>query len=364
MAARSLATMPITATGATVALSATMVAPRPTGTLPPAGATPARPSGLRWMGESIGYIYVYMRGKLDAGERRRRLLEERAGAEALLASAINEIGLAVLREGVQHPEITGLLEAVGRAHARREGAAADAVASEGLQRAETARLTAQVDTAEANFDAAAKANRDAEQILRAATADRRAAETQLGRIEDERARIEREAGVAGVDAARAAQRAHEAAGLDAQARALKDQLERLDRQLADLRGRAGSLREAAASARAKRDEAVAAHRQAASVMAASIAGRQRDRADAEREVAELTSQLGRVAAEVRPPHVALVGSYQNIDRLNETIGDRTAQLAAVEQASGRYDIRKLATGVGILTSLLGATAAALWAVLR
>ena len=37
-----------------------------------------------------------------------------AGAEALLASAINEIGLAVLREGVQHPEITGLLEAVGR----------------------------------------------------------------------------------------------------------------------------------------------------------------------------------------------------------------------------------------------------------
>jgi len=115
--------MPITATGATVALSATMVARPPGSTLPPESATPPRASGLRWMGESIGYIYVYMRGKLDAGERRRRLLEERAGAEALLASAINEIGLAVLREGVQHPEITGLLEAVGRAHARREGAA-------------------------------------------------------------------------------------------------------------------------------------------------------------------------------------------------------------------------------------------------
>jgi hypothetical protein len=352
---------------ATVALSPTMVALRPTGsTLPPAGAAvaPPGPSGLRWMGESIGYIYVYMRGKLDAGERRRRLLEERAGAEALLASAINEIGLAVLREGVQHPEITGLLEAVGRAHARREGAAADTVASEGLQRSEMARLTAQVDAAEADFDAAAKASRDAEEILRAVTADRRAAENQLGRIEDERARIEREAGVAGAGAARLAQRAHEAAGLDAQARALKEQRERLDRQLADLRARTGSLREVAAAARAKRDEAVAAHRQASSVMAASIAGRQRDRADAEREVAELTSQLGRVAAEVRPPHAALTASYQNIDRLNETLADRTAQLAAVEQASGRYDVRKLATGLGLLTSLLGATAAALWAVLR
>jgi hypothetical protein len=353
---------------ATVALSPTMVAHRPTGnTFPPAvtaGATPASASGLRWMGESIGYIYVYMRGKLDAGERRRRLLGERAGAEALLASAINEIGLAVLREGVQHPEITGLLEAVGRAHARREGAAADAVASEGLQRAETARLTAQVDTAEEDFDTAAKASRDAEEILRAATNDRRETETQLGRIEDERARIEREAGVGGAGAARAAQRAHEAAGLDAQARALKEQLERLDRQLADLRARAGSLREAAAAARAKRDEAVAAHRHATSAMAASIAGRQRDRADAEREVAELTSQLGRVAAEVRPPHAALSASYLNIDRLNETLADRTAQLAAVEQASGRYDTRKLATGVSLLTSLLGATAAALWVALR
>jgi chromosome segregation ATPase len=354
--------MPI---AATVALSPTMVAHRPTGSaLSPAGGAAAPPSRLRWMGESIGYIYVYLRGKLDAGERRRRLLEERAGADALLASAINEIGLAVLREGVQHPEITGLLEAVGRAHARREGAAADALASEGLQRAETGRLTAQVDTTEADFDAAAKASRDAEEVLRAATTDRRAAENQLGRIEDERARIEREAGVAGVGAARAAQRAHEAAGLDAQARALKDQIERLDRQFGDLRARAGALREAAAAARAKRDEAVAAHRQATSAMAASIAGRQRDRAEAEREVADLTNQLGRVAAEVRPPHPALTASYQNIDRLNGTIADRTAQLAAVEQASGRYDVRKLAAGVSLLTSLLGATAAAIWAALR
>src|SRR5690349_2334962 len=44
---------------------------------------PARPrSRVRWLGESVAYIYVYLRGKLDAGERRRRLSEERTGAEA------------------------------------------------------------------------------------------------------------------------------------------------------------------------------------------------------------------------------------------------------------------------------------------
>ena len=92
-------------------------------------------------------------------------------------------------------------------------------------------------------------------------------------------------------------------------------------------------------------------------MAASIAGRLRDRADAEREVADLTEQLGRVAAEVRPPHAALLSSYQNIDRLHETIDDRSAQLAALEQARSHYDQRKLLTGVGLVTSMLIATGA-------
>ena len=99
-------------------------------------------------------------------------------------------------------------------------------------------------------------------------------------------------------------------------------------------------------------------------MAASIAGRLRDRATAEREVAELTEQLGRITAEVRPPHGALLSGYQNIDRLDDTIADRSAQLAALEQSRGHYDGRKLLTGVGLLTSMLIATAAALWAVLQ
>src|SRR6185312_4441674 len=119
-----------------------------------------------------------------------------------------------------------------------------------------------------------------------------------------------------------------------------------------------------AGAKAKLDQAVAARRAAASAMAASIAGRQRDRALAEREAAELTEQLGRAAAEIPPPHGALLSTYQTIDRLTATIADRSGQIAAIEQMQAHYDQRKLITGVSLLTSLLGATAAALWAVLR
>jgi septal ring factor EnvC (AmiA/AmiB activator) len=99
-------------------------------------------------------------------------------------------------------------------------------------------------------------------------------------------------------------------------------------------------------------------------MGASIAGRQRDRAAAEKEAVALTEQLGRTAAEIRAPHGVLLSSYQNIDRLRETIADRGAQIAAIEQMQAHYDQRKLLTGVGLLTSMLIATAAALWAVLR
>jgi DNA repair exonuclease SbcCD ATPase subunit len=330
-------------------------------------AAPAAPrSRVRWLGESIGYIYVYLRGKLDAGERRRRLLEERTGAEALLAGALSDLGQIVLREGVQHAELTGLLEAIGRAHARREAAAADAATSESLQQNEATRLGNQQAAAEAEWTAADKASRESEQILRAATADRRTTGTRLARVIDERERIERatndESGPVGD--ARLAQLAHDAAGLAAEQRALEDNVGRLDTQLADLRAKAATLREAAAAAKSKLEQAVAGRRQAASAMAASIAGRLRDRVDAEREISDLTAQIGRVTADVRLPHAALLSAYQNIDRLTETISDRSAQLEAIEQARSHYDHRKLLAGLGLVTSMLVVISAALWKLLK
>ena len=95
-------------------------------------------------------------------------------------------------------------------------------------------------------------------------------------------------------------------------------------------------------------------------MAASIAGRLRDRVDAEREISDLTAQIGRVTADVRPPHAALLSAYQNIDRLTETIGDRSAHLAAIEQARSHYDHRKLLAGLGLVTCMLVVISAALW----
>jgi hypothetical protein len=332
--------------------------------IPAAEPQSARPrSRVRWLGESIGYIYVFLRGKLDAGERRRRLLEERTGAEALLAGALNELGQVVLREGVQHAELTGLLEAIGRAHARRESAAADTATSESLSQVEAARLANQQAAAEAEWTAADNASRESEQILRAATADRKTAGTRLARVEAERARIARDALTTTGDA-QSAQLAHDDAGLATEQRALEAQVEGLDEQLADLRAKDWALRDAAAAAKSKLDQVVAARRQAASAMAASIAGRARDRVDAEREAADLTAQIGRVTADIRPPHTSLLSGYQNIDRLTETIADRTAQLAAIEQASGHYDGRKLMAGVGLLTCMLVGIGAALWAVLR
>ena len=354
-----LRTMAATPRPAGLTATAT-VALRGTAAAPPAKS----PTGIRWAGDAIGYIYVYLRDKLDAGERRRRLIDERAGAEALLTGAVTELGTTILREGIQHPDLTGLLEAIGRAHARRESAAADLTAADTLQTAEAARLTSQEEAAEAEWRASDRASRDADEILRGAADDRGVAGARLGRVKDERARLARDMASGGLSQARAAQLAHEAVGLADEQRALEQLAERLDRQLADLRDNSIALRTAAAAAKTKLEQAVAARRAAAASMAASIAGRQRDRVLAEREAAELTEQLGRVAADIRAPHGALLSTYQTIDRLTATIADRSSQIALIEQMQAHYDQRKLLTGVGLLTSLLGATAAAIWAVLR
>ena len=283
----------------------------------------------------------------------------------MLSGAINDSATTVLRDGVQHADFTGLLEAIGRAHARREAATADVDAADTLQQNEATRLGALVEAAEAEWTASDRTSRDADEILRGASADRDSAGARLARVKDERGGLAREMGTGNNDSdARAAQLAHDAVGLADQQRALEELTEKLDHQLADLRDNSAALRTAAAAAKAKLEAATAARRDAASAMTASIAGRQRNRVAAEKEAAELTEQLGRAAAEIRPPHSALLSAYQNIDRLTDTIADRGAQIAAIEQMQAHYDQRKLLTGVGLLTSVLIATAAALWAVLR
>ncbi|HVU49351.1 MAG TPA: hypothetical protein VHL80_01630 [Polyangia bacterium] len=334
------------------------------GSITRTGGTPAVvTSRLGFAVQSIGYIYVFARGKMAAGERRRRLIEERDGAETMLAGAIRDLGATVLREGVQHPDLTGLLEAIGRAEARREGAIADLADAEHQKTVEEGRLAAGEAALEAEWKVADGASREADDVLRDATAEHAAALARLRKVRDELARLERESEAAEATAggeARVAHLKHESEGLIGEQRALEEQTTRLDGHLADLRARSSALRTAAAGARSKLDEASATRRQSAAAMAASVAGHVRDRAEAEREAAELTVQLGRAALQARPAVSSLLSVFQRIDRLQETIVDRGRELAALERAAAHYDQRKLFTGIGLVALLVAGGVAALW----
>jgi hypothetical protein len=364
----------------TAALSRTMLAPTngvtgpqtvamSPGAVARADGTPTAvvTSRLGWAVQSIGYIYVFARGKMAAGERRKRLVEERDGAQTMLAGAIRDLGSTVLREGVQHPDLTGLLEAIGRAEARREGAIADLAAAEHQKTIEEERLAAGETAIEGEWKVADGASREADDVLRDVTAEHAAALARLRKVRDERARLEREAEAAEQapgGEARVAHLKHESEGLLGETRTLEEQTGRLDRHLADLREKSSALRTSAGAARAKLDEATATRRQSAAAMAASVAGHVRDRADAEREGADLTIQLGRAALQARPAVSSLLSVFQRIDRLQETIVDRTRELEALERAAAHYDQRKLLTGLGLVTVLLGAGVAALWLSIR
>jgi hypothetical protein len=337
------------------------------GSLARGAAVGRAPTKLGWAVGSIGYIYVFVRARLAAGERRRRLGEERDGATTLLAGAIRDLGTTVLREGVQHPDLTGLLEAIGRAEARREGAIADLAASEHQKEVEEARFAERETTLVADWKAADAASRAADEVLRGATAENEKASARLRRVRDERARLEREADAASQQPggeARMVHLKHESEGLLAEARTLEEQTSRLDSHLADLRDRSAALRTAAAAAKSKLDEATATRRQSASAMSASVAGHIRERANAEREGAELTEQLGRAALAARPAVSSLLSVYQRIDRLQETIVDRNSDIAAIERAAAHYDQRKLFTGVGLTLFLIGAIVTGAWLWLR
>ncbi len=320
-------------------------------------------NGLRGAGDSIAYIYVFLRGKIHAGERRRRLIEERDGATTLLAGAIRDLGTTVLREGVQHTDLTGLLEAIGRAEASREGAIADLDAAEHQKAIEETRLASQEAAFEAEWKVADGVSTDADEVLRAATAESERVRARLGRVKDERARLSRD-----LDAAAAAPDGksrvdhlkHDDEGAAAEQQTLEAQIARLEPQLADLRAKSASLRAAAGAARSKLDQALVSRRQVASAMAASVAGHVRDRSNAEQESATLTEQLGRATLQARPAVSSLLSVYQRVDRLQETISDRTNELGALERASAAYDGRKLSKGIGLVTFLLAAGVVALW----
>ena len=189
-------------------------------------------------------------------------------------------GRSVLREGVQHAELTGLLEAIGRAHARREAAVADTATSESLQQAEAARLGNQQAAAEARVDR----GRQRQPRVRGDPArgdgrspDRRRRAWRASRTSAARIAARDAAGPTIGDARPAQLGARRRGSRPSSARWRS----RSRASIAQLAGSARARRRAARRRRRREGEArrrsSAARRQAASAMAASIAGRLRDR---------------------------------------------------------------------------------------
>lgn len=307
------------------------------GGLPDANGLLLRPSaprsetkgGPRQLLDSVRYVFVYLRGRLDADARLRRLAEEREGATRLVSGALAELGQAVLAEGVNSPELTGLLEAVGRAQAQRETALAEIASTESFRAAEETKLGAIETSVRSELQACERGGEEAERALR--------------QIEEERRKLIGAANASGGTGA--AEKAQENA-----ATALRRA--HLDQQYDGTRERAAALRAAGLAARGKLDQATAIRRQALAALTASITGHARERAEAEHRIGELQTQIGRVSWNLRLADPRLVPRYERLDRHQQTITERDRQIAMVEKLAGRYDRRKLGIGIGLLAGIV------------
>jgi DNA repair exonuclease SbcCD ATPase subunit len=308
------------------------VLPDANGLLRPNPAQQVAHGRTRQLFDSVHYVFIYLRGRLDADARRRRLAEEREGAARLVSGALAELGQAVLGEGVNSPELTGLLEAVGRAQAQRETALAEISSTETFRAAEEIRLGDLETHVRAELHACEKGVEEAERALR--------------QLEDERRKLAGPSGGAGTGAG--------VGGVAKTQENAATELRRahLDQQYDATRERAAALRAAGLAARAKLDQATAARRQALAALAASITGHARERAEAEGRIQELQTQIGRISWHLRIPDQRLISRYERLDRHQQTITERDRQIAMVEKLAGRYDRRKLGIGIGVLAGIV------------
>lgn len=293
---------------ATVALPTTRRSEaRASGGAPP-GATPPV---LRRAFGALAYLFAYVRGRIDAEERKRTLGEERRGAERMIDATLSELGAAIAASSSPPPALADAVAAVVAARERQRTAAGDLANAEKLQAAEDLRLGMAQAAAESEWLACVRGAEEMDRVLR-----------DPAHVGDE---------------------------------------------LATMRERASALRASTTAARSKLDQATTARRTAASAMAAGFAAQTRARAEAERAVADLTIATGRRALELRLPGADLVPRYERIDRLRKTISEADSAVAHLDRHIGGYDNRKLTAGAGVLVLLVAVTTllvVAVWAMLR
>ena len=331
--------------GRTTEFAATVALPevRAGGANTPVSATGGTATGsLRGGWQAVTYVFAYVRGRIHAEDRKRRVAGERRGAERLIEAALAELGAAAIAAPTRPAELGEAAAAVASARQRRESAVADLANAEKLQAAEDLRLGLDQAAAETEWKACTRGADELDRMLR--------------ELEDERRQLD-----PGDSRSPAA---GDVAATPADSRARAQKLAALDEQFNTLRERAAALRASTTAARAKLDHATAARRTAASAMAAGLAAQTRARAEAERGVGDAIANAGRRALQLRLAIPDLVPRYARIDRLQQTITDNDRAVGNLDRHLGGYDDRKLVIGSILLVVALALVGALIWALAR
>ena len=330
---------------APTAFAATIAISNPSGASAKTRGSGTHPGVLSTGVDAVRYVFSYVRGRMDAEDRKRKLVDEREGAARLLEGALIELGHLVLTEGPGTPELAGLTEAVVQARERREAAITDLAAAEKFRTSEDVRLGLLEAAAETECNACETGAARVDDLLHQLDDQRREVDAGLGRLRSDNAATNLDL-------------------LNEDSAALIARHAHLDEEVGALRERGAALRASTIAARAKLDQAIATRRQTAASVVASIAAHARDHAEAEKQIRDTTTQIGQTTFRRRPALPPFLPAYARIDRLEEAIADRDRQTAGVERIIGHYDLPKLAAGLGLLTGILGVLGIGLWALLH
>ncbi len=338
------------------ALGAPSVGPTASASAPASRPGPGELVAMGW--DSVGYFFDYLRGRVDARARARRVGAEKLDNERMLAGAVAALGAAVRASGVRMPALEPTLDALAEAESRRSAAAQAVVEQESLNAAEDARRAADEAARQAEWQTSEAAAVDAEGRVRATSEERRGVADSLARVSSSTETATDAGSSAGaVPSGGAGGTPTAAAPAGDRKKTLEDEAARLDAELVALRAKAQTLRAVADDAKAKRDAGSRARRQAAGAAATAAAERTHQRVVAERRTEQITEELGRLARHHRitsvefgdsPTAAALIPAYQRIDRLQQSVAARAGELDALADAGRRYDRRKLFTGAGVV----------------
>lgn len=294
--------------------------------------------------DAARYVFTTIRGRMDADERRRRLMQETDGARRMAEGTLVEIGQTVLAQRIPHPEVDPLTAAAVALRSRREAVNSDLAAAEKFQAAEDLRLGLLEASAEAEWKSCSDTARDVELALGRTESDRREARDALAR--HHAARV---AGGATPPGDRAT---------------LEDRCAALDEQYRTLRERAAALRASSLGAKGKLEQATAARKLAAAAVGASVNGHSRERSEIDAELRRLTTQIGARAIERRVPSAFLTAPYERFDRLQATTRAQQNELARLERSRGGIDRSRFAAGLGLILGALTVCGAGVWALLH